>query len=223
MEDGVLSAWVGRPVGKSEIPAEREKDEISTLRSGSEDDQASLTDSAGSIGADDDLQSDGSTAHVPRKETSRIHSLADFARLQQGFFIEPPKLSEEEKEDYDFLPGHFSVERIISKIRHDKYMVKLKSGERDLVSVISLLLHCYFIASRGHLFTFSSLHVAFSFSSILLFPPHFCLYTEKWVLPRSPHASYALLRKAPRCWQSLMNKTHRSESNEAHTSPRTMG
>lgn len=55
-------------------------------------------------------------------------------RLQQSLYIDVPKLSHEDKQDYEFLPGHFSVRKVLSKSDEDRYLVQLDSGEVDLVS-----------------------------------------------------------------------------------------
>ncbi|KAL2413594.1 Chromatin remodeling factor mit1 [Exophiala dermatitidis] len=56
----------------------------------------------------------------------------------QSFYIDVPKLSDEAKQDYGYLPGHFSVRRVLSKSKNDTYMVKLDSGEVDFVSLRDL-------------------------------------------------------------------------------------
>ncbi|OAG38823.1 hypothetical protein AYO21_07018 [Fonsecaea monophora] len=58
--------------------------------------------------------------------------------FQKHFYIEVPKLSEQEKAMYEYLPGHFSVARILSENEDKTYVVELESGEQDTVSAREL-------------------------------------------------------------------------------------
>lgn len=59
----------------------------------------------------------------------------DFAaRLQDGLVVRVPTLPEEEREEYEHLPGYFEVKRILYSLPDRQYVVKLGSGEVDLVS-----------------------------------------------------------------------------------------
>ena len=55
-------------------------------------------------------------------------------QLQHQFFIDIPVLDEDEEMEYKYLPGHFAVRRILSEFRGDRYLVKLMSDERQMVS-----------------------------------------------------------------------------------------
>lgn len=60
---------------------------------------------------------------------------------QENLIITVPEMSEDEKEEYDFLPGHFTAKRILfamGSVPDRKFIVKLASGEIDLVSRLSL-------------------------------------------------------------------------------------
>jgi hypothetical protein len=54
--------------------------------------------------------------------------------FQKHFYIEIPKISEEEKQKYEYLPGHFSVKRVLHQQRDKRYVVELRSGEHNTVS-----------------------------------------------------------------------------------------
>ncbi|KAJ9603867.1 hypothetical protein H2200_011388 [Cladophialophora chaetospira] len=58
--------------------------------------------------------------------------------FQKHFYIAVPKLSDEEKETYEYLPGHFAVERVLSQRKDKRYVVRLKSGEQNIVSAREL-------------------------------------------------------------------------------------
>jgi hypothetical protein len=51
---------------------------------------------------------------------------------KNGFHIHVPNLSD--KEDYEHLPGYFTVQKILREVKSGKYLAKLRSGEIDLVS-----------------------------------------------------------------------------------------
>ena len=53
--------------------------------------------------------------------------------LQNEFFIDIPKIPN--KDEYEHLPGHFTVDRVLSEDSQDRYLVKLRSGEVELVRV----------------------------------------------------------------------------------------
>lgn len=52
---------------------------------------------------------------------------------KSGFYIDLPYLSD--KEDYEHLPDYFNVDKILREVTPEQYLVKLKSGEVDLVSM----------------------------------------------------------------------------------------
>ena len=61
-------------------------------------------------------------------------------------YIDVPKLSDRIKETYEYLPGHFSVARVLYQRKDNRYGVKLESGEESIVSLItfySCLSHPY--------------------------------------------------------------------------------
>ena len=62
---------------------------------------------------------------------------ASIGMFQKHLFVDVPKLSEEEKETYEYLPGHFSVERVLYRQKDNRYVVRLESGEQDIVSYSS--------------------------------------------------------------------------------------
>jgi len=53
---------------------------------------------------------------------------------QENLTINVPELPEAERDEFDYLPDHFTVKRILYALPHRQYIVKLGSGEIDLVS-----------------------------------------------------------------------------------------
>jgi len=58
--------------------------------------------------------------------------------FQHNFYVEVPSLSDEQKESYEYLPGHFSAKRILSRFRGNRYLVRLGSGETNLVGSVAI-------------------------------------------------------------------------------------
>lgn len=75
--------------------------------------------------------------------------------LHKRFIIDIPKI--QNKDDYEHLPGHFMVDRVLSEYPRDQYLVKLASGEIELVCLLklpaspSLLPHLFVISSSDSL------------------------------------------------------------------------
>lgn len=61
---------------------------------------------------------------------------------QDGLTIKLPELSEDEKDEFEHLPGHFDVQRVLYATGDSPtergFVVKLASGEFDLVSKLTL-------------------------------------------------------------------------------------
>jgi len=54
---------------------------------------------------------------------------------QNNLVIKVPQLAEEERDEFDYLPNHFTAKRILYALPGRQYIVKLGSGEVDLVSL----------------------------------------------------------------------------------------
>lgn len=52
---------------------------------------------------------------------------------QENFTIKVPQLAEDERADFDYLSDHFTAKRILYAMPDRQYLVKLGSGEVDLV------------------------------------------------------------------------------------------
>lgn len=54
-------------------------------------------------------------------------------------YVQVPPLPDDQ-EEYEYLPGHYRVKRVMSEYKGERFLVKLQSGEADLVS------HCLFMS-----------------------------------------------------------------------------
>ncbi|EXJ94804.1 hypothetical protein A1O1_03202 [Capronia coronata CBS 617.96] len=145
-----LSSWMGKPP-ENPNPSGEQDEQAHSDDSGSHTQTASSvpdgSDSDGDILHDDQDSPKGQsrvTIRLGRRpsspsETENGPAPGVAPSLRQSFYVEVPKLPDEDKQEYEYLPGHFSVQRILSKSKKGRYLVKLDSGEVDLVSSRELL------------------------------------------------------------------------------------
>lgn len=152
MDESDLTAWMGKPPEKSSLEPRSNDDHHGASSESNREPSAQASDSSSA----EEINYDGNPAKPAptltmrdieqldddgdeqvEDEDSLIQVIPDF---QHKFFIDVPKLDEQEKEEYKHLPGHFSVQKIMSESRDDRYLVKLMSGERQMVSLV-LYLH----------------------------------------------------------------------------------
>lgn len=153
-----ISAWLGKPPERPKIIAEAVEPTETTEpvenalspASHSSYEQLELSGSDGSSDGGDIVHDDRNTAHKDdgghfiRAESisddeSELDANGFMGRPQQQFYIEVPRMPEEEKKKYEYLPGHFSVRKVLSKREDNHYVVELESGERDVVSGFVLI------------------------------------------------------------------------------------
>lgn len=66
-----------------------------------------------------------------------VEEVDDFVvNRQDNLVISVPELTEDERDEFDYLPDHFTAKRILYALPHRQYIVKLGSGEVDLVSLL---------------------------------------------------------------------------------------
>jgi hypothetical protein len=134
-----LTAWTAKPPPKTDIAPTAGLGEYSSSQSSdSEKDSTrhrspvSTTSSQDSEGGDifyDPDASDWQAAQKPSEE-----DISDvLPQFQQKFYIDVPPMDKEEKELYEYLPGHFSVRSIISEPGSGRFIVRLESGETQKV------------------------------------------------------------------------------------------
>lgn len=135
-----LSVWMGKPpeASSQEALPEGIVQEVDSSESAQEKSPAPSDPNS-----DEEINYDGTSAvkSPPRKSMADIEnsddgSLIEFVpQFQQKFYIDVPTMDEEEKRTYQHLPGHFTVKRILSEYRGDRFLVKLESREKKLVSL----------------------------------------------------------------------------------------
>ncbi|OAP65526.1 hypothetical protein AYL99_01498 [Fonsecaea erecta] len=146
MED--IAEWLDKPPEKPSRAEEPVEDAI-TLQSDGLSLQTPLTISDESSEAEDvlhdngyALQKDSSNDAFVEQSVSHQEIGSDddlsVSPFQRPFYIHVPKLSEEEKKTYDYLPGHFVVEKVLSEHGKNTYVVRLESGEESIVSAREL-------------------------------------------------------------------------------------
>lgn len=154
---GDLNAWLGKPPEKASSEAVSEDEVVPAQSSaGSASPSVSSDQSADVVEIPHRplsqwtaVQPKTSFASVVQVEIEEEKSgeLQDEALLSQeevqfvvnqqvGLTVEVPELSEDEKDEFEHLPGHFNVKRILYATgdADRRFVVKLGSGEVDLVS-----------------------------------------------------------------------------------------
>lgn len=122
---------VGRPLQHPKVV------DAATDAAAYEEEQSSRGHRTDSIPADSESVSNKDMS-ASTKECSPSHNRPDAGSPFQetnhknGFHIHVPNRSD--KEDYEHLPGYFTVQRILREVKSGKYLAKLRSGEIDLVS-----------------------------------------------------------------------------------------
>lgn len=155
-ESADLSLWTGRPTEAAlsalRDPSQREEPSADSDASSH---QQSPTPSEGSSEAEG-VTYDGSAAPTFKSPDGAIRSDTEdveemIPQLQHGFYIDIPPMDEEEKDEYEYLPGHFSAKEIISESGTDRFVVRLQSGEKQLVGCSSLCFALSYFSSRSGL------------------------------------------------------------------------
>ena len=139
-----LDAWLGPPPG---ITKELIQQPIVDVESNVHMSDHNQTDS--NIGSPEEAQEEiqpkenGSTPAAFIQVTSSEDeeddegdnetALASLNQAASNCYVQvPPK--PHDADEYEYLPGHFKVKRVISELKGKRFLVKLQSGEVDLVS-----------------------------------------------------------------------------------------
>jgi hypothetical protein len=139
-----ITAWMGKPPGK---PAEAEGSSTRSASTSASDSSPEEINYDGTpvkrrtvpVVLRDDQDSDDDPAHHQFTTSNNDETGEVMSRFQHNFFINVPKIDDDEKEEFQHLPGHFTVKKILSEFSEDRYLVKLASGEKQLVSYPGLL------------------------------------------------------------------------------------
>ena len=137
MDVADISTWLGKPpvaskptkdvkLGKSSEEEQEETEERSVVEEEVDEDIAEDTRKTNCRPHDEGPEESNSSfvSGGPDQDSS--------TSSHPGFYIDIPKILD--KDDYGSLPGHFEVLRIVRQVSEDKFLVKLRSDERDLVS-----------------------------------------------------------------------------------------
>ena len=143
MDSADLSAWIGKPSGKPKLARQEDTDELesqSPSKSGSRSEHSVGESSVEVAGCDEDEEMRQADAdHTEDEDAWNASGLEDEEteidraehRPHCKFIIDIPPVNN--KEEYEYLPGHFYIQRVVSEHSHNKYVVRLGSGEQDLV------------------------------------------------------------------------------------------
>jgi hypothetical protein len=136
MDAGDLSAWFGKPPTTLKVQQDGESAESAENSVGSGEEQSIPEEVEPADASDSDMEQpqseDGERPELALgSEQDSFHG--QVSRLHNGFIIDIPKIPN--KDDYEHLPGHFTVDRVLSEHPRDKYLVKLASGEIELVRI----------------------------------------------------------------------------------------
>ena len=136
MDSADLSAWLGKPPVTPEFQQNGNPEEGAESGSdfGQEPSITEVIESADTKSSDleqpqSDVQEQDEFEHDSEEDLSRDRA----SKLRNGIIIEIPDIPD--KDDYEHLPGHFTVDVVLSAYQRDKYVVKLASGEVELVRV----------------------------------------------------------------------------------------
>jgi hypothetical protein len=131
-----LSLWTGKPPFSSALrnPSSLEDQSESDGR-GPQRSPAPSEDSSEGEG----ITYDGSPVRIFKKAREEVgsdsESLDDVVpQLQNGFYIDIPSMDEDEKNGYEYLPGHDHADKILSEGAAGRFIVRLMSGDKKLVS-----------------------------------------------------------------------------------------
>ena len=131
-----LSSWLGKPPATSRIHETTEPLEEAQSDGGSSSEQSAIeevviTESDHSVTEESVIQLGEKDELASEEDVVPSHGLP--SRTRTSFFIDIPEIPN--KDDYEHLPGYFTVDRVLAEYPQNKYLVKLGSGEVDLVSV----------------------------------------------------------------------------------------
>lgn len=145
MEDSEvdLGSWLGKPPPKQEMTAAQKHAASATDGSQARQSYGRSEDTPLVSGSDGEEKTvDGVSKHAPsttpmsEQTDKREETDLRFTRSSQlSFSLEIPKYSTENLSDCGYLPGHFKVRRVISRQPNNQVLVKLQSGEKEVVSI----------------------------------------------------------------------------------------
>jgi hypothetical protein len=141
-----LDSWLGQP---PERPKEPTPDPMVDADSDLQLSDHNLTDSdAASPERTDDIkilreivraaEEDGVVELSSDDEDEDVFEVGSQRAETSNVYVEVSPLMDD-YEDYEYLRGHFKVRRVVSEYKDEKFLVKLESGESNLVGSLSCL------------------------------------------------------------------------------------
>ena len=136
MDAAELSAWLGKPpttpnLQQNSKSAEDAEAGCDSSNERSLPEEVETTDLSDSDAEQAQSEVEGRDGLASEEEQSSQRGPSP--ELQNEFFIDIPKIPN--KDEYEHLPGHFTVDHVLSEYSQDRYLVKLRSGEVELVRV----------------------------------------------------------------------------------------
>lgn len=134
MDEIDLSAWVGKPPPMAKDP------DAATPHTGQSEGNTSSGRKTDTRSTPPDIVSSRDMSASSRESSQPFDkpdtlSNPDPTHANNGFYIDIPVLSN--TDEYEHLPGYFTIHKIVREVTPARYLVKLRSGEVDLVSVPS--------------------------------------------------------------------------------------
>jgi hypothetical protein len=158
MDAADLSNWFGKPPNSPKVQQIVEPAEGPETGDESSQEQLSPEEMEAADTGNSDIERPQS--HTEERDELPLSSEDDGSSsggestLHNEFFIDIPRISN--RDDYEHLPGHFTVDRVLSEYPRDRYLVKLGSGEIELVRIF-----------RFSQFPFPHLHILFHFQTLV--------------------------------------------------------
>jgi hypothetical protein len=139
-----LAAWTAKLPPKAEGAVSIDSDEESSNKvsdNGGESAGRSPVSISSSQGSDvGDIVYDPDATEWQAAQNSDSGNIeAVLPQFKRQFYIDVPPMDEEEKEQYEYLPGHFAVRNIISEPGSGRFNVRLESGEMQEASLLQCM------------------------------------------------------------------------------------
>jgi hypothetical protein len=133
-----ISLWVGRPPPGSKAKGSKVQDSTREAEQETIEHKNASNSPQAESGSPEDMSA---VSQEDEGNYSSPNTLSTGSRSPsiKGFYIDIPDISY--KDEYEHLPGYYTVVKILREVRTGHYLVKLKSGEVDLVSISCSLLN----------------------------------------------------------------------------------
>ncbi|RMZ91382.1 hypothetical protein DV736_g1394, partial [Chaetothyriales sp. CBS 134916] len=135
-----LSAWLGNPVKGPAQSLSRHvyvnEDDSDTFAPDQK--QAATNSEREAEGVSPDgpssVESDRFLKGRPGGQPHKESGITTMPQFKQTFYFDLPTMDKKEKAKFGYMRGHFTVRKILGEYRGDRFLVKLASGEKQLVT-----------------------------------------------------------------------------------------